>query len=155
MLRTFLDGRQRAIYRAQCMCNTQFCTLTSLYADQVTSCFLSAVNTNPSPAPLMLSGFYYHHHLPGNHDAPDLLFASHSGKTLTGQEFYVSCLKDRHPENFEVLLSTLLLSWRFNPSEWVQASAAVYTRSSPVWDYPHRRVVVRCRHSETAYRSHL
>jgi hypothetical protein len=55
---------------------------------------LSAVDTIPSAAKLMLSGFYYRHHLLGNHDAPDSQFAAYSGKTLTGQEFYTSCLKD-------------------------------------------------------------
>jgi len=42
----------------------------------------------------MLSGLYYRQHLPGDHYAPDLQFASHTGKTFTGQECYISCLKD-------------------------------------------------------------
>jgi len=101
---SYVPGRWRAIHRAHYLCNTQFCSFTPLYTDQVTSCFLSATNTIPSPVPLMLSVFYYLHHLPGNHDAPDLQFASHFGKTLTGQKFYISCLKDWHPENSKILL---------------------------------------------------
>jgi hypothetical protein len=94
---SYVRGRLRANCRARYLCNAQFCTFTSLHKDQVTSCFLSAVNTTPSPAPLILSGFYYRHHLPSNHGATDLQFASHSGKTLTPQEFYISCLKKMTP----------------------------------------------------------
>jgi hypothetical protein len=44
---SYVLRRLRVPYRAQYLCNTQFCTFTSLDTDQVTSCFLTAVNTNP------------------------------------------------------------------------------------------------------------